>query len=308
MKRGIILLVIANLLWAGNYISGRYLGSAMPPTLLNTIRWGFSTIILVGVLYAQRKNLPLIRKWKEFSILGFTGIFGFSTLLYMALGSIGASQAGMVSAGVPIFILLFTPIFLKVKIKGREWVGASISIVGVLILFLGKESLTSFDGSLLGNAEVLLAGVMWGIYTVLGKRFGGVGMDPLTMTAGAAFYGTIFSAISCIGTVDFSTIQMSGIAWLCLIYVSTFASIGAFLSWNVGVKIVGASQAAPYINLLPVFTVLLGILLLNETISWITWVGGIVTISGAIIASFKQKKKQSTAVTHKISEMEQVNN
>lgn len=291
MKRGIILLLIATILWAGNYISGRYLGSALPPTLLNTVRWGISTIILIGILMVQGKRLPILRKWKEFSVLGFTGIFAFSTLLYVALGSINASQAGMISAGVPIFILLFTPIFLKERIKGREWVGAFISIIGVVILFLGKSNMASFESSLLGNVEVVLAGVMWAIYTVLGKRFGSI-MDPLTLTAGASLYGTIFSAISCIGTVDFDLIQMTGLAWICLVYVSTFASVGAFLAWNFGVKIVGASKSAPYINMLPVFTVVLGILLLNEQISWLSWLGGIVTILGAVIASIKKRKSR----------------
>jgi len=53
MKRGIGLLLIATILWAGNYISGRYLGDALPPTLLNTVRWAISTVILVGILIGK---------------------------------------------------------------------------------------------------------------------------------------------------------------------------------------------------------------------------------------------------------------
>ena len=287
MKRGIGLLLIATILWAGNYISGRYLGDALPPTLLNTVRWAISTVILVGILIAKGKKLPLLSKWKELSILGFTGIFAFSTLTYLALGSISASQAGMISGGIPIAILLFTPYILKEKIQLKEWLGAFISIVGVIILFQGKTDISSSQSSLIGNSAVVLSCLMWGIYTVLGKRFGKE-MDPLTMTAGAAFYGTIFSAISCVGTVDVSLIQMTPIAWICLAYVSTFASVFAFLAWNIGVKIIGASKAAPYINMLPVWTIVLGIMILNEQISWISWIGGIITIVGAVLASLKQ--------------------
>jgi drug/metabolite transporter (DMT)-like permease len=287
MKRGIGLLLIATILWAGNYISGRYLGDALPPTLLNTVRWAISTIILVGLLIVKGKKLPILSKWKELSILGFTGIFAFSTLTYLALGSISASQAGMISAGIPIAILLFTPYILKEKIYGKEWLGAVISIVGVIVLFQGKTGISSSQGSLIGNSAVVLSCLMWGIYTVLGKRFG-KDMDPLTMTAGASFYGTIFSAISCIGTVDVSTIHMTPIAWICLAYVSTFASVIAFLAWNVGVKIVGASKAAPYINMLPVWTIVLGIIILNEQISWVSWIGGVITIGGAVLTSVKK--------------------
>lgn len=287
MKKGIFLLVVATFFWAGNYICGRYLGSALPATLLNTIRWAISTIILWGLLVINKKKLPIFLRWKEFMILGFLGIFAFSTLNYLGLRSISASQAGMISAGIPITILVFTPFFLKEKIKTKAWIGAIISIIGVILLIQGRQT-TSSEGSLLGEIEILLSCAAWGMYTVLGKKYGRK-IDALTLTAGAAFYGTLFSAISCIGTVDPSLIHMTKNAWICIIYVSTFASVIAYFAWNAGVKIVGAGRAAPYINLLPVWTVLLGVLLLQEQISGITWIGGFITILGAVLASGQNK-------------------
>ncbi|WP_082683573.1 EamA family transporter [Fictibacillus sp. FJAT-27399] len=68
---------------------------------------------------------------------------------------------------------------------------------------------------------------------------------------------TVCSAISCIGRVHPNMIQMTTNAWICIYYVMTFASVIAYFSWNTGVEIVGAGRAAPYINLLPAWTVLL---------------------------------------------------
>lgn len=283
MKRGIALLIIATVLWGGNYICGRFLAPALPSTLLNTVRWGISTVLLIGLLALNRKSLPLLARWKEFAILGFLGIFSFSTLTYLGLRSVSASHAGMISAGIPIAILMFTPLVLREKIKLKSWLGAIVSIAGVIVLFQGKPAESS-HGSILGDIEIILSCFAWGLYTVLGKRFGKE-MDPLTMTAGAAFYGTLFSALSCIGTVSPGKIHMTGIAWLCVIYVSTFASVGAYLAWNAGVRVVGAGRAAPYINLLPVWTVVFGVLLLHEQISWMSLGGGIMTILGAVLAS-----------------------
>ncbi|WP_445486923.1 DMT family transporter [Niallia sp. 03133] len=285
MKKGILLLIVATLLWAGNYICGRFLGPALPATLLNTVRWAISTIILFGLLILNKKKIPVFVRWKEFSILGFLGVFAFSTLNYLGLKSINASQAGMISAGIPITILAFTPLFLKEKIKAKAWIGAAISIIGVILLVKGKSS-TSSEGSIVGEIEILLSCVAWGMYTVLGKKYG-KNIDPLTLTAGAALYGTLFSAISCIGTVQPSMIHMTKNAWICIFYVSTLASVVAYFAWNAGVKIVGAGRAAPFINLLPVWTVVLGVLLLQEQLSGVTFVGGIITIFGAILASMK---------------------
>ncbi|EST10944.1 DMT family transporter [Sporolactobacillus laevolacticus] len=245
----------------------------------------FIAPLLWGLLAFYNKPFPIFKYWKEFLVSGFYGVFAFSTLNYLGLQSISASQAGMISAGIPITILIFTPIFLKEKIKLKAWVGAIISIIGVILLIQGKQTASS-EGSILGEIEILISCVAWGMYTVFGKKYV-KRIDPLTLTAGAAFYGTLLSAISCIGTVDPSSIHMSPNAWLGIAYVSTFASVIAFVLWNAGVKIVGAGQAAPYINLLPVWTVLLGVLLLKEQISGITLVGGIITIIGAVLASGK---------------------
>ena len=299
MKKGIALLLIATILWGGNYICGRYLGDAIPATLLNTIRWGISTIILLSILKANKKNVPLFRKWKEFSLLGFTGIFAFSTLNYLALGQISASQAGMISGSTPISILIFAPFFLKEKINFKTWVCALISIIGVIVLFQGKNDNTTTEGMLLGNIEMVIASLAWGIYTVLGKKYGAQ-MDALTMTAGAAFYGTLFSALSCIGTVDVNKIEMTPSAWLAIIYVSTLASVGAYYAWNAGVKIIGAAQASPYINMLPVWTVVFGVVLLHEEISWISGIGGLITIFGAILATINKNFFRSLRKKHLI--------
>lgn len=59
MKRGILLLILATLLRGGNYICGRFLASALPATLLNTVRWAISTIILFGLLSINKKTSPL---------------------------------------------------------------------------------------------------------------------------------------------------------------------------------------------------------------------------------------------------------
>jgi len=283
MKKGILLLIVATLLWAGNYICGRFLAPALPATLLNTIRWAISTLILWGLLAFNKKNLPILSKWKEFLVLGFLGIFAFSTLNYLGLKSISASQAGMISASIPIIILLFTPFLLKENIKTKGWIGAIISIIGVIILVQGKQSNFSAN-SIMGEIEILLSCIAWALYTVLGKKYGRQ-IDPLTMTAGAAFYGTLFSAISCIGTIQPDMIHMTKSAWLAIIYVSTLASVVAYFAWNAGVKILGAGRAAPFINLIPVWTVVLGIVLLQEQVSGMTLFGGIIAIFGAILAS-----------------------
>ncbi|WP_042456992.1 DMT family transporter [Neobacillus dielmonensis] len=296
MKKGILLLILATILWGGNYICGRILAPALPATLLNTIRWAISSLLLWGLLKLNNKQFPVFVRWKEFLALGFFGIFAFSTLNYLGLRYLSASYAGMISAGIPIAILFFTPFILKEKINLKSWIGAVVSIIGVILLLQGKHD-GNAHASISGIIAILLSCIAWGIYTVLGKKYG-TKMDPLTMTAGAALYGTFLSALSCIGTVHADMIHMTGTAWLALMYVSTLASVVAFFSWSAGVQRVGAALAAPFINLLPVWTVVFGVLLLQESVSLITLVGGLIAILGAVFATYQPNSSRKLKIQH----------
>lgn len=283
MIRGIIYLVIAIVFWSGNYICGRFLADALPPNLLNTIRWIISTLILFALLLYKRKKLHLIAHWKEFLIAGFFGIFAFSTLLYWGLNYLTASQVGMITAFTPISILFFAILILRERLSIQGLIGTIISITGVIILFLGKSN-GEEAGSWFGGILIILASLSWGIYTALGKKYSNK-FDALTFLTGASFYGAILSALSCIGTVNLDDIHMTIGAWLAVIYVSTLASVVAFLAWQVGVQRVGAAYSAPFMNLMPVCTIVFGVILLNETVSVMSIIGGSISIVGALLAS-----------------------
>lgn len=284
VNRGIFYLIMAIVLWSGNYICGRFLADALPPHLLNTIRWVISTIILFAILFYKKKRIRLILNWKEFLISGFFGIFIFSTLLYWGLNYLTASQVGMITAFTPISILLFAIVLLRENISRQGLIGTVISVIGVFILFLGKSNAEE-AGSWFGGILIILASLSWGIYTALSKKYSNK-FDPLTFITGASFYGAILSAISCIGTVRVEHIQMTLETWLAVVYVSTLASVVAFIAWQIGVQQVGAGYSAPFMNLMPVCTLLFGIILLNETVTIISLIGGSISIVGALLASF----------------------
>lgn len=283
MNKGVLYLIVAILFWSGNYIGGRFVADALPPTLLNTIRWLISSVILFSLLFYQKKRVPLLTYWKEFLISGFFGIFAFSTLLYWGLNYLTASQVGMITAFTPISILLFAFLILKERLSVHGLIGTIISVSGVIILFVGK---LNGDGSFswLGGIIIIFACLSWGIYTALGKKYSKT-FDGLTFLTGASFYGTILSLLSCIGTVRLENIHMTLEIWLVIFYVSTFASVVAFLAWQYGVQQVGASYSAPYMNLMPVFTIILGVILLKETVSILSIIGGGIAIVGALLAS-----------------------
>ena len=292
LRRGIVLLVTATVLWSGNYIAGRVLAPAMSAYLLNGIRWAVSAVLLWVLADVRHVRPPLRRKWKELSLLGFVGMFLFSTLTYLGLHSVPAAQAGMISGSIPIVILLLGVLILRERPARAVWFGVLLSVAGVVIL-VGADGPTRAG---LSGGDMLLVGaaVAWGLYTVLGKRLC-ADLDPLAVTAGAAVYGALPSLAAGLWSLAGTPVQMTPVAWLCLLYVSTAASVAAYWLWTSGVHAVGASVAAPFLNLLPVWTVVFGLLLLREHVTPIQGLGGLVTVAGAVWAGRTLRTRQNGA-------------
>lgn len=278
-RRAILALIAAPLLWGGNYVAGRYLAGNLSPLVLNALRWTISALIFLVIVRAQGLRIPLWRERRAFLWLGLTGMFGFSALLYLGLSLLPASVAGAISGLQPVAILLTGVAINQLRPAGRSWAGVSISFIGVLLLT--GSGLAIGHMNVLGALDILGASALWGVYTALGRRSG---MAPLVATAGAAVYGAVPSILLGVLALRGAPIHPTLGMALAVLYVSTAASVGAYLLWNYGVREAGSTRAASFINLLPVFSILLGILLLGEHLTPIETIGAVVVIVGAWLA------------------------
>jgi drug/metabolite transporter (DMT)-like permease len=277
----VALMVFANLAWSGNYIAGRYLAVAMPALVLNGVRWTVSAAILLILVKAGGGRVPFRREAPLLATMGLLGVFLFSALTYLGLRQVPAAQAGMISGLMPVTIMLFGALLARERPTPQGWIGTLLAVCGVLLL-MGAQ-LGSGSVAPLGAAELLLAAVCWGAYTALGRRMKDR-MGPLEMTAGAAAFGAIPSALAGVLSLHGATLHVTPLGIAAVAYVSTVASVVAYWAWNQGVSVVGAVRAAPLGNLLPVFTVALGIAVLGERVTALEVLGGAITVAGALIA------------------------
>ena len=155
MIRGALLLTLATLLWSGNYIAGRMLAPAMPAFLLNGVRWTVSAALLLLLMSASGKRVPYRARWRELLLLGFIGMFVFSTLTYLGLHTVPAAQAGMISGAIPAGILLLSVLLLHERPSPLAWSGMALSILGVAVL-VGAGHTGHFAFSI-GDVELIAA-------------------------------------------------------------------------------------------------------------------------------------------------------
>lgn len=283
------LLVLATILWGGNFVIGRAVTDSMPPFTLSVLRWCTAFIIFLPFAWPHlKKEHALLKKnWRILILMSITGIAGFNSLLYLALHYTTSINASLVNTSTPIMIYILSFFFLKDQLNKNQMIGTVLSLAGLLFI-LSKGSLDvllnlTFN---FGDFIVLAAVVCWSIYSILIKRYTGVlpgystflvcmviGMIVLTPFA---IYETFILKIP---------VVWSSSAILTIFYTGIFASIVAFLSWNTAVVKVGANKAGIFLNLIPVFAVIFAVLFIGESLMWYQLAGGISVIAGVYLSA-----------------------
>lgn len=201
-----------------------------------------------------------------------------------ALELTSASQAGMITAILPLLVVILAWAWLKERIGRQTLIGFLLAIIGACWLSLASETSSDAPNPLLGNFCELLAMVCTAGYTVSLKRLS-ENYPPLFLTAVQAFLGSLFF-------FPFLLVPDIGIpeSWhtipaMAVIYLGTFITLGAYGCYNFAVSRIPASQAAGYVNLIPVFSVILGMLVLGEQLNFSQWLACVLVFCGVWLSS-----------------------
>src|SRR6185436_13619415 len=168
-----LLLALANLFWSGNWIAGRALRDAFEPASLNFWRWTVATLVLAPfALPGLRGKLPLLRQHAGILLLlALTGVALFQTLVYLGLRSTTAVNAVLLNSSLPMFMLLCSWAIERERASARQVAGMLISLAGIGVILSRGEAQALLQLELhAGDAWILLAMPVWGVYSVLLKR------------------------------------------------------------------------------------------------------------------------------------------
>ena len=263
------LLTAAALFWSGNFLLGRAVHLDVPPIGLNFWRWTAALVILLPFAWNPvRRNLAYVRtNLGLLLLLGGLGIAGFNSAAYLALGGTTAVNGVLIVSATPVLIVLMSWLLDRRAATPRQAVGVALSLAGALVIITHGD-LTAVTGLGLnrGDLWMVLAITLWSTYSVLLRRVP-PGLPPLSLLTvlvilGLAILLPVYLAEAAWGRpMPVTWISAGSIA-----YVALFASIGAYVSWNRAVAIVGANVSGLFLHLMPVFTTMGAVLLLDESL------------------------------------------
>jgi len=261
-------LTMAMWMWAGHTIAARLSVGEMSPMVMMGFRWMACLAILTFVFRKQMvTEWPRVRaRLGWVAAMGGLGMAGFTFFFILAAQYTTAINLGITQSSVPMIVMLMSLAAFGTRIGMVQLVGLLVSFVGVLVLVTTGSlevlaSLTFNRGDLL----MLVACVCYAGYTVgLSRR---IDMPPALMLAFFAVPATLVFVL-CMGVEYWrGDMLLPGIKGLFIVaYCAIFPSMLAQIFFMRGVELAGANRSGFYLNLIPVFSAIMGVIFLAESL------------------------------------------
>jgi drug/metabolite transporter (DMT)-like permease len=288
-------LTLMAMFWGGTFIGGRVAMAEMTPVAAAFWRYAIGIAGLLVLAFAIERGLPRLdtRQWIGVSLLGATGVLLFNLCFMFALARVPASRASLIMALNPAVTLLGSALFLHEKLTRAKVIGIATALVGVTVV-LGRGNPAHLLGHI-GIGEVVMFGcpLSWAANTLIAKRML-ANVSAIAQTTYASITGTAMLGILLMFAGGTALPDVSGRVWASLVFLGIFGTAVSLVLFYDGVRRIGAARASVFINLVPVFAIALGVLLLGETLEVSMIVGGALVILGIFLLNRPQRASGPT--------------
>ncbi len=289
-----IALILAHLIWAGNFIVAKVTLQEFPTFSLAFLRFALACLFLAPFFLAERKKFHLRKE--DLPKLILTGIFiiTFNIAFFFAgIQKTEASTASTLTLVIPMLSVILGWLFLKEKVYIVNLLGLTMGLIGALII-IGLPQL--FFGNLnpsvlVGNIFIILASVAWVIGAVISKGLLKI-YSSLFVTAVAFFVGMITflpMAISEYLQNPAWPSQITSLGALGLVYMTLLSSISAYFLFEWGLAKTSLIFADLFQYIEPVVASILAVLILHEHLSFPFIIGAALIILGVYWGTFAKE-------------------
>lgn len=281
-------LVLMAAFWGGQFVAGRTVAALLPPFTAGALRMVLAIAILLVLVRVLEDGLPRLsaRGLAAMAALGFTGVFLWNACFFPALERVPAGRGALIMALNPIGTALGMALVFHERLTRVRWLGIALALAGAVVVISRGDLPTLFTGAL-GPGELLLFGSVlgWVSYTLIGR---GVlaRISPLATTTWAAVFGCAMLVFVALFEQPWAALAaLPARGWLSSAYISVFGTVLAFLFFSEGVRRIGPSRTAIFINFVPVFGVTFAALFLGEPVLASMVVGGALVIGGVLLTN-----------------------
>ncbi len=285
-----LLMVFTALFWSGAFITGKIAVLQFPPFALTFFRFLLALPFIFFLLYSREREkwLPKRNQWLPLTILGIIGTFFYHVLFFSALRYTTAINSSLIGATNPVLTTLMAVLFFKEHMTPKRLIGIIFSFSGVFLIVTNADWLliSTFNFNL-GDMLMFSAVFSWALYALLSRSYmQKYCLSPLMVTAYTFLVCVVISIPFVIAENPSSYLSKTSVAgWLSIAYMSIFASVLGYLIQLFAIEKIGASRAAVFVNLVPIFTIVQSVFILGESFTLFKCIGALGIVTGVYLAT-----------------------
>ena len=283
-------LATAGCLWGTGFFFGKVALNEMPVATMILFRLAFACAGLLPVVLFERPHFEGNELGWLFaaSVLGIPVLF---LLQFKGLSLTTVSHASLMVGTLPMLLAIAAVVFSRERLHLGGWLALAASSIGAgLIALSSKKASGTAHATVRGDLLVVLsmfAAIAWILISKrLMRRH-----SALIVTTSVFWIGTMLLTLVVLTTSGVPSLHYSTRAWVAVAEQGLFATTGATVLWNLGLKRVAVSQAGIFVNLEPLVGTILGVSLLREVLGNMALAGGTLIIGGAIYFSYKPQMR-----------------
>jgi drug/metabolite transporter (DMT)-like permease len=263
-----ILLLALSILWGGSFFFVGVAVKDLPPLTIVVCRVALAAIVLHLVIRMMRVNLPATKQvWGAFFGMGLLNNVIPFTLIVWGQTHIASGVASILNASAPLFtVIVAHSLTADEKMTGGRLIGVLIGLIGVAVM-IGSAALQSLGVNVIAQLACLGAAISYAFAGVFGRRFKAMGIAPMaTATGQVTASSVILLPLMLVVDQPWTLPSPSVNTIAALLGLAILSTAIAYILYFRILATAGATNLLLVTFLIPVSAILLGILVLGETL------------------------------------------
>lgn len=283
-----LLLVLATL-WGGSYTFIKLGVATIPPVTLITARTAIAGVLLLIVMKLRGIAMPRdIATWRRFTFQACLNSVIPWTLIAWGARHVDAGLTTILNSASPIFTFLFTAAITRHEaVTPQKLFGVVAGMAGICLI-VGVDAFRGIGHGLVAEIAIVAATICYACAAIFSRGFGK--FDPLAPAAGSLIAGAaILMPVSLFVERPWSVAPSTG-SLLALLALAVFSTAAAFAIYFRLIHTLGSVGTTAQAYLRVPIGVLLGVVLLGESLSATAWIGLACVVTGVAAMTIPQRR------------------
>jgi len=288
-----LLVTTSAFFWGVNFVLAGPVLAELPPLWAAALRFLIGAVLMLAIAVRQGDDLWALARQHAPALLliGLLGIVGFNLFFFHAMQDTSADNGALIMATNPLLTTLLAAVLLGERATTRHLAALPVALIGVAVVIShGELDRLAHLQVAKGDWLMLCANLTWALFNVATRRFMPKG-SPVGNTALMMSFGALMlTGIALAGDAPFALPSLH--AGVALAIMAVGGTVLAYLFWGMGIQQLGAGRAALFLNLVPVFAMLVsGVLGTPPSAAQVT--GGLIVLAGVTLAMLPMRRMKT---------------